>query len=511
MRKLVSILLISMMVFVVFTGALAAGEVKIKIDGQPYSPESGFVDKNGSLLVPLRSFSEALYAKVEWNAGTQTVSISKDGNQVHFKLEEKAATINGGSVELNEPAQLVNGSVYVPLREAAEALEAKVSWDSINKMIVIESKEYLHLPELVQQTMEKMLDLESYDYTASAALESGGISGKGEVFGTYQKENQFTINLESAFFTFEAIVDGDTAYFRTNNEELYYMENLDILAINNPVDSIGILKELLTNINVEPHHDAESGSLYKKISFDIDKDKLLQFVAEHFSAEEEFQAELEELVETEPQFKQIFETLNIHVILLLDDQGHLVDLEAVVSFETDFFGAGKMMEVQGTFKLSFGNFNQAEPITIPTEDQIYDPFDDMLYWNLDSVRDSVLTYHLEKGEYPTATGDANGKVDFTKLITFQEEISETEDAYVELYDKYDEAYENGEIENEFYVNVLYEVPISTYYINETTVNLEAHKKAVTYYVDADGEVGLKMPTEPGSGEFEEEIKYLSDL
>jgi hypothetical protein len=102
-------------------------------------------------------------------------------------------------------------------------------------------------------------------------------------------------------------------------------------------------------------------------------------------------------------------------------------------------------------------------------------------------------------------------VDFTKLTAFQEEISASEDAYSELWTKYDEAYENGEIDNEFYIDVMYSVPTSSYYISDEIINLEAHKKAVMYYVDADGEVGLKRQTEPGSGEFSEEIQYLSDL
>jgi hypothetical protein len=511
MRKLVSTLLIFIMIFGTFSGTLAAEQVKISIDGQPYTPELGVVNKNGTLLVPLRSFSEALYATVEWNVETKTASIFKDGNSVKFKLNEKVVTMSEESVTLNEPAQLINGSVYVPLRAAAEALEAQVSWDSINKVTMIESKEYLYLPELVQQTTDKMLELDSYDYTASVALESGGIFAKGEVFGSYQKDNQFTMNLESAFMTFEAIVDGDTGYYRTGMDELYYTESLDLPAISHPVDSVAMLKEVLTNLKVTPHRDATSGIISKEISFDIDKDKLLQFVAKNFTTEEEFEAELKELVETEPQLKHIFETLNIHVTLLLDEQNRVTDNEIVVSFETDGYGAGKMMEVKLAFTLSYSNFNQGQPITIPTEDQIYDPFDDMLYWNLDSVRDSVLTYHLVEGEYPTATGKADTMVDFTKLTAFQEEISASEDAYSELWATYDEAYENGEIENEFYVDMLYTVPTSSYYISEETINLEAHKKAVMYYVDADGEVGFKKQTEPGTGEFEEETTYLSDL
>jgi hypothetical protein len=512
MRKLVLTLLVFIMIFGIFSGALAAEQVKINIDGQSYTPELGVVNKNGTLLVPLRSFSEALYATVEWNVETKTASISKDGKSVKFKLNEKVVAMGEGSVTLQEPAQLIHGSVYVPLRAAAEALEAQVSWDAINKVTVIESTEYLYLPELVQQTMDKMLELDSYDYTASVAVESGGIYAKGEVFGTYQKDAQFTMNLESAFMTFEAIVDGDTGYYRTGMEELYYKESfVDLPAVSHPVDSVAMLKEVLTNLKVSPHRDATSGIVSKEISFDIDKDKLLQFIAKNLTTEEEFEAELKELVETEPQLKHIFETLNIHVSLLLDDQNLVTDNEIVVSFETDSYGAGKMMEVKLAFNLSYSNFNQGQPITIPTEEQIYDPFDDMLYWNLDSVRDSVLTYHLVEGEYPTATGKADAMVDFTKLTAFQEEISASEEAYTTLWETYDEAYENGDIESEFYVDMLNTVPTSSYYINAETVNLEAHKKAVMYYVDADGEVGFKMQTKPGTGEFVEETTYLSDL
>ncbi|WP_088834739.1 copper amine oxidase N-terminal domain-containing protein [Paenibacillus tyrfis] len=96
--------------------------VHIFIDNRKLNPEVAPFIKDGSMLVPLRSTLEALGAKVEWNPETQTVKATKGSDVMTFKIGQKSSTINGQTIQFGVPAQIVDGSSFIPLRDASEAL-----------------------------------------------------------------------------------------------------------------------------------------------------------------------------------------------------------------------------------------------------------------------------------------------------------------------------------------------------------------------------------------------------
>ncbi|KZE75049.1 hypothetical protein AV654_27235 [Paenibacillus elgii] len=96
--------------------------VHIFIDKRKLNPEVAPFIKDGSMLVPLRSTLEALGAKVEWNPETQTVKATKGSDVMTFKIGQKSSTINGQTIQFGVPAQIVDGSSFIPLRDASEAL-----------------------------------------------------------------------------------------------------------------------------------------------------------------------------------------------------------------------------------------------------------------------------------------------------------------------------------------------------------------------------------------------------
>lgn len=95
--------------------------------------------KSGATLVPMRAFFEALGAAVNYDSKTNTV-ISRRGNTtVRLKIGSKTASVNGLIKTLTVPAQLINGSTFVPLRFISEALGDTVIWDSSTQTIKISS------------------------------------------------------------------------------------------------------------------------------------------------------------------------------------------------------------------------------------------------------------------------------------------------------------------------------------------------------------------------------------
>jgi hypothetical protein len=96
------------------------------------------VSMNGRVFLPLRDVAEALDADVRWNAATQTVHGSRDGRTFRLPIGSRTAFVQDNSVSLDSPARLVSGRTLVPLRFAAEALGAEVAWHPANQRVAID-------------------------------------------------------------------------------------------------------------------------------------------------------------------------------------------------------------------------------------------------------------------------------------------------------------------------------------------------------------------------------------
>ena len=127
------------------TVALFAGENKIAIDGEVsyLDPDDHTVSAkliNSRTMVPVRFVSEALEATVDWNEASEKVLIKSNGKTVEFNLNSSVMLVDGETVTLDAPPQMIANRVYVPIRALAEALGKKVYYDK-SGMIVISDRD----------------------------------------------------------------------------------------------------------------------------------------------------------------------------------------------------------------------------------------------------------------------------------------------------------------------------------------------------------------------------------
>jgi Copper amine oxidase N-terminal domain. len=111
--------------------------VGVKIDDKVLNLNPSPRIDNGRTLAPLRGIFEALGLSVSWDATTQTIVGSKDGTEITLKINSNTATVNGTSVSLDVPAQIVNGSTFVPVRFIADSLGVSVNWNSEDSVVEI--------------------------------------------------------------------------------------------------------------------------------------------------------------------------------------------------------------------------------------------------------------------------------------------------------------------------------------------------------------------------------------
>ena len=135
-KKLVSLALSAVLSFTVFTSASA---MSVRVNDDDIEMNSKIM--NDAAFVPVRSILEALGAKIEWHAETQTVIAWISTTKATLKNNTNYITVNGSKKELGAAIRVIDGTTYVPLRAVAEALGNTVSYDNERNMVVIDKGE----------------------------------------------------------------------------------------------------------------------------------------------------------------------------------------------------------------------------------------------------------------------------------------------------------------------------------------------------------------------------------
>lgn len=117
-----------------------AGEVTVKLNDEDVSfPNQEPVIVDGRTLIPLRSIFESLGYEIEWVAETKTAILKKSDSSVEITANNDTMIVDGDmAYTLDVPAQIINGSMMLPLRAIGEASGLKVGWDNNTKTVTLD-------------------------------------------------------------------------------------------------------------------------------------------------------------------------------------------------------------------------------------------------------------------------------------------------------------------------------------------------------------------------------------
>ncbi len=114
-----------------------ANDVSVVVNGEPLNTDQNAVIVDSRTLVPLRAIFEALGADVKWDDTTKSVEAVRRYTTVSLQIGSKAIYINKARNELDVSAMILNDRTMVPARAVSEALGAKVDWDADTKTVII--------------------------------------------------------------------------------------------------------------------------------------------------------------------------------------------------------------------------------------------------------------------------------------------------------------------------------------------------------------------------------------
>ncbi len=94
------------------------------------NPDTVVFTENDRSYVPVRFLSEEYGGEVDWNEGTQTVSISFEDREISLSVGNPEIIINGETIE-NDVAPILKGDrVFLPLRVCVDAIGRYVMYNS---------------------------------------------------------------------------------------------------------------------------------------------------------------------------------------------------------------------------------------------------------------------------------------------------------------------------------------------------------------------------------------------
>lgn len=111
--------------------------ITVTINGEALSLSQPPVNRNGSVLVPMRAIFEALGAEVNWYQSEKKIYAKKGVTNVYCWIDSDKAMVNGQAIKLPTKPQIVNGTTVVPARFVAETFGANVSWNAETQTVSI--------------------------------------------------------------------------------------------------------------------------------------------------------------------------------------------------------------------------------------------------------------------------------------------------------------------------------------------------------------------------------------
>lgn len=138
-RKFILLSIIMLILVYSSNGVFASDKIKVIINDCQQSFTPSPIIQNGSTLVPMRAFFEALGAEIQWDNTRKTVIATRNNIVVELTINQKTVRINNNIVSLSVPGKIINGNTFIPLRFVGEALGDSVNWNSQSSTITITS------------------------------------------------------------------------------------------------------------------------------------------------------------------------------------------------------------------------------------------------------------------------------------------------------------------------------------------------------------------------------------
>ncbi len=121
--------------FLVFAPQIARADVRVVVNGQTVQLDQPAIVRSGRVFVPLRGVFEQLGASVVYDNGI--INATGSGHSIQVRIGSTQGIVDGQQRMLDQAPFLIGARTLVPLRFISEALGANVQWDDNSQTVTI--------------------------------------------------------------------------------------------------------------------------------------------------------------------------------------------------------------------------------------------------------------------------------------------------------------------------------------------------------------------------------------
>jgi hypothetical protein len=110
---------------------------RILVDGREASADVPPKLIGATIMAPLRFIAEALGASVQWERQRKRVVIQRGGHRITTRVGSHSLHHDGQSETIYQPARIIRGRIFVPLRAVGYALGVGVEWDGRTRTVQV--------------------------------------------------------------------------------------------------------------------------------------------------------------------------------------------------------------------------------------------------------------------------------------------------------------------------------------------------------------------------------------
>lgn len=136
--------------------------------------------------------------KITWDADSQTANVQKDGLSIEITVGKPYITQNGMQIQMDTAAEMMGGRLFIPVRYISEALGAKVEWDAAKNRIFIMSDPSNNLVRYASKKVDLPVtfEAENYEYTLNQVFV---IQAGTDEFNYYVQSNNLKVDSDTSF------------------------------------------------------------------------------------------------------------------------------------------------------------------------------------------------------------------------------------------------------------------------------------------------------------------------
>jgi hypothetical protein len=174
------------------------------------SPAPPFIDERNRLMIPLRTVSDLLGAKVAYDPKTKTAVVSFGTDTLQLAVGSATAHVNGQALEMDTVPVMIRQSMFIPAKVLMEAFHIAGEWDRAHRILTLKDDRFFNV------AIEHFKDLELKDASVSDRVfvprsfelqyEISEIEMDGEILSWLdQRLNMNMKNAENRAFTAEEV------------------------------------------------------------------------------------------------------------------------------------------------------------------------------------------------------------------------------------------------------------------------------------------------------------------